>query len=67
MLDKQNMIAAIKRINPSADSEWLKTFHHDELQTYLNRLDLLQGPRDVTSGWVRRSHLRAVVTRRPAA
>lgn len=67
MLEKPQLIAAIQQINPSVPVQWLDSFDHDELRSYLDRLELTQKPRGGRSAWIRRSDTRAVVTRRPAA
>jgi hypothetical protein len=67
MLEKQQLIAAIQRFNPSVQLDWLDSFDHAELCSYLNRLELTRTPRGGQSAWVRTGHSRAVVTRRPAA
>lgn len=67
MLEKTQLIAAIQQINPSVPVEWLESFEHVELRTYLDRLELTQLPRGGRSAWIRPRDTRAVVTRRPAA
>jgi len=67
MLEKTQLIASIQQINPSVPVQWLESFDHVELRSYLDRLELTRKPRGGRSAWIRPADTRAVVTRRPAA
>ena len=64
MLTKQQLIDGITEINPSADLRWLDDFEDDELQKYLDHLQLTIEPRGTR--WMRTHETTAVVCRNAA-
>jgi hypothetical protein len=64
MLTKQQLIDGITEINPSADLRWLDDFEDDELQKYLDHLQLTIEPRGTS--WMRTHETTAVVCRNAA-
>ncbi len=66
-MDKQEMIEAIRRSNPTADAAFLSAFDLRDLERYLRRLTRVQGRRGPGSRWVRESDSCAVVSRGPDA
>jgi hypothetical protein len=64
MLTKKQLIDGITEINPSADLSWLDDFADDELQRYLDHLQLTIEPRGTS--WMRTHETTAVVCRNAA-
>ena len=52
-MSKFEMIERIRTFNRSASEEWLISFDESALQTYLDRLSMLQKGRGRQSVWVR--------------
>ena len=62
-MSKQQLIDAIRIHNRSAQDAFLVTFDQQVLETYLRRLQTIQGQRGPKSVWVRESDRPAMVTR----
>ena len=62
-MSKQQLIDAIRNHNRSAQDAFLVTFDQQVLETYLRRLQTVQGKRGAGSVWVRPGDSPAVVTR----
>jgi len=62
-MSKPDLIAAIRRRNPSADELFLRGFDEPSLRQYLGRLALLNARGGRTGVWVRDTTQRSVVTR----
>ncbi len=62
-MSKQQLIDAIRNHNRSAQDSFLITFDQQVLETYLRRLQTVQGNRGKGSVWVRPADSPAVVTR----
>lgn len=65
MLEKMQIIDAIRQINRSATLEWLGTFDDESLRRYLEHLQLTEEPRGRNSRWIRRDDSPAIMTRHP--
>ena len=65
MLDKMQIIEAIRQINRSAKLEWLGRFDAVALRRYLEHLQLTEEPRGRNSRWIRRDDSPAIMTRHP--
>lgn len=52
-MSKFEMIERIRSLNSSASEQWLISFDESALQTYLDRLSMLQRGRGRNSVWVR--------------
>jgi len=62
-MSKQQLIQAIRQHNQSAAPSFLDTFDEQALQTYLQRLTLVQAGRGPGSTWVRQGPHPAVIYR----
>jgi hypothetical protein len=51
MINKQETIAAIMKLNPSATQDFLEAFGDEELALYLNRLNERQKHAREETGW----------------
>ncbi len=65
MLNKSQLIDAIRDLNSSADRAWLGLFTRDELERYLQHLQHAQQPRG-ESPWQRTSETQAIMVRHAA-
>lgn len=65
MLDKMQIIEAIRQINRSARLDWLGNFDADALRRYLEHLQLTQEPRGRNSSWIRHDETPPIMTRHP--
>jgi len=65
MLDKMQIIEAIRQINRSARLDWLGKFDVDALRRYLEHLQLTQEPRGRNSSWIRHPETSPFMTRHP--
>ncbi len=62
-MSKQQLIEAIRTLNPSAATDFLGHFNEQNLQRYLHHLRYTTRPRGAASIWVRPSETPAIVTR----
>lgn len=67
-MTKQQLIDAIRRLNPTAAESYLSIFDELDLNNYLFRLRFPALPRSAEHGWARPGNTSAIVTRaaRPA-
>lgn len=63
MMDKQQMIAAIRKQNKSVSDAYLTHFDEKVLQAYLSRLTNVLGQRGRSSIWTRPDDAHAIVAR----
>ena len=64
MLTKDRLIELIRETNSSPSREWLMAFRTDQLQSYLDHLDMTHEPRGRQSRWARPGDTPAVVWRK---
>ena len=64
MLTKDRLIDLIRETNTSPSREWLDQFRTDQLQSYLEHLDMTLEPRGRNSRWARPGDTPAVVWRK---
>ncbi len=60
---RAQLISSILEKNPSASLEFLGRFPEPALKDYLDHLEMVDEPRGMGRGWVRRSGAPAIVTR----
>lgn len=66
MVSRQQLIAEIRVVNPSADRTWLGRFDDAQLETYRDHLQLLLEPRGRHSVWRRRPETPAIMIHEPS-
>ena len=64
--NRQQVIDAIRQLNPTAATTFLDAFQSDALERYLLHLEYQAGPRDWSNHWVRPGETPAAVTRHSA-
>jgi len=67
MVEKNQIIQAIRELNPTANGEWLEAFRLDALIRYLHHLRYAQLPRAAGGRWQRDPSMPPVVARHSAA
>lgn len=53
VMDKRQIIEAIRQYNPSAEDEFLNRFNEKQLKEYLDHLDAARRKELLIAGWVK--------------